>query len=406
MERLQNVIQPYAWGSRTAIAELCGAPTPSARPEAELWMGAHPVAPSRMLDGSSLLERIERAPEAELGAATLRAFGPRLPFLLKILAAEQPLSLQAHPSIAQAEEGFDREDRAGIPRDAPHRNYRDRNHKPELICALSPFVALCGFRAIEATRALFELLAVPGLSELALRLVDMRDAFAWLMTLERTARERLVGDTIAACVRLRDAGSVFSDECSWAARIGAMYPGDAGVIGALLLNLLHLQPGEAIYLPAGNLHAYLHGVGVEVMASSDNVLRGGLTPKHVDVGELLRVLDFRASPIAKALPIRVGDVEVWKTPAREFELSRVHVGASKATIEVRAPVIAICTEGTVSIADDRNTETLGRGESVFVPGSMSELALSGHGTAYLATCGDRELHEDERIAIDLADRDA
>lgn len=387
MDRLDNRVQPYAWGSRTAIAELRGAPSPSDTPEAELWMGAHPVAPSRTRDGRTLLDRIAAAPDAELGRATVAAFGPRLPFLLKVLAAEQPLSLQAHPSIAQAEEGFDREERAGIPRDAAHRSYRDRNHKPELICALSPFVALCGFREVEATRALFSALAVPGLSELSARLPDLRGAFEWLMTLERGRRETLVRETVDACARVRDAGGAFADECSWGARIGALYPGDAGVVGALLLNLVHLAPGEAIYLPAGNLHAYLHGLGVEVMASSDNVLRGGLTPKHVDVAELLRVLDFRAGPVAKVHPTREGRVEVWKTEAREFELSRVHASNDEVRICVRAPIIVLCTAGTVTLEDDRGSETLGRGESVFVPGSASRLAVRGDGVAFLATCG-------------------
>lgn len=388
MERLENRIQPYAWGSRTAIAELRGANSPSATPEAELWMGAHPVAPSRSArDGRTLIDRIAAAPEAELGAATLSAFGPRLPFLLKVLAAEQPLSLQAHPSIAQAEEGFEREERAGVPRDAAHRNYRDKNHKPELICALSPFVALCGFRAIESTRALVDALSVPALLELSARLDDLRGAFGWLMNLERTQREALVAQTVAACARVRDAGGAFADECAWGARIGALYPGDAGVIGALLLNLVHLSPGEAIYLPAGNLHAYLQGVGIEVMASSDNVLRGGLTPKHVDVPELLRVLDFRAGPVAKVHASRQAQLEIWKTPAREFELSRVHATEAPLTIAVRAPIIALCTSGTITLADDGGAETLGRGESVFVAGSTRALTVRGDGDAFLATCG-------------------
>jgi mannose-6-phosphate isomerase len=388
MERLDNRIQPYAWGSRTSIAELRGRDTPSDTPEAELWMGAHPLAPSRSTrDGRTLIERIAAAPEAELGAETLAAFGPRLPFLLKVLAAEQPLSLQAHPSIAQAEEGFDREERASVPRDAPHRNYRDRNHKPELICALSPFVALCGFRELEGTRALLDRLAVPALAQLSQRLGDLRSAFAWLMTLAPAERQALVSDTIAACTRVAAAGGAFADECSWGARIGAIYAGDAGVIGALLLNLVHLAPGEAIYLPAGNLHAYLHGVGVEVMASSDNVLRGGLTPKHVDVPELLRVLDFRAGAVEKVLPMREGSVDVWKTPAREFELSRVRGTDAPITLPVHAPIIAICTSGTVALTDEHGTETLGRGDSVFVAGSTRSLTARGDGEVYLATCG-------------------
>jgi mannose-6-phosphate isomerase len=383
MYRLDNTIQRYAWGSRTALGELRGAPVPTEHPEAELWMGAHPVAPSRTSDGRTLIERIDSAPSTELGEDTVRAFGPRLPFLLKVLAAEQPLSLQAHPSIAQAEEGFDREERAGVPRNAPNRNYRDRNHKPELICALTPFTALCGFRAIEQTRALFEQLAVPELAE---RSADLRATFEWLMTLERAPREALVARVVASCEHVQDAA--FAQERAWALRIARLYPGDAGVIGALLLNLIDLRPGEAIYLPAGNLHAYLRGVGVEVMASSDNVLRGGLTPKHVDVAELLRILDFRSGPVSILTPTRVGALDVWRTPAREFELSRA---TGDASLDVRSPLIALCIAGTVSLTDDSGTENLGRGESVFVPGTSRKLALRGEGTTYLATCGGRAL---------------
>jgi len=381
MYRLDNTIQRYAWGSRTALGELRGAPVPTEDPEAELWMGAHPVASSRVEGGRTLIDRIDEDPATELGSASLAAFGPRLPFLLKVLAAEQPLSLQAHPSIAQAEEGFEREEQAGVPRTAPNRNYRDRNHKPELISAVSPFDALCGFRAVDDTRRLFERLDQP---DLAARVADLRSMFAWLMTLDPGEREALVCRVVAACHGVRD--GAFADECAWATRIAGLYPGDAGVIGALLLNLVHLEPGEAIYLPAGNLHAYLHGVGIEVMASSDNVLRGGLTPKHVDVPELLRILDFTSGPVAKLMPTRVGALETWRTPAREFALFRAR-GATT-TIRVPGPLIALCTEGTVSLTDDRGTEQLGRGESAFVAGSTSQLAVRGEGVAYLATCGD------------------
>ncbi len=375
MERLVNTVQPYAWGSTTAIAALQGRP-PAATKEAELWMGAHPSAPSRV-HGSTLLARIAEAPERALGTAALRRFGPRLPFLFKILAAEEPLSLQAHPSIAQAEAGYEREDRAGIARDAPNRNYRDRNHKPELLCALGPFVALCGFRDIAATRALFEALAVPGLQ--ALDLGDLRETFRTIMTTDVSA---LVFEVSAACEKLT--GGPFALEAEWGARLGQKHPGDAGVLGALMLNLVVLAEGEAIYLPAGNLHAYLHGVGVEIMANSDNVLRGGMTPKHVDVEELMRVLDFRAGPVAKVLPTRRGPLEVWETAAAEFELARARV-SGEARVDVRAPIIALCTEGSLEADDGASREPLRAGDSVFVPGSAATLTLRGDGTAYLAT---------------------
>lgn len=375
MERLINTVQPYAWGSRTAIAALQGR-EPGGRPEAELWMGAHPSAPSRV-SGETLLARIDADPEGALGRATVARFGPRLPFLFKVLAADEPLSLQAHPSIADAEAGFAREDAAGIARDAPNRNYRDQNHKPELLCALGPFVALCGFRDPGETRAFFAALGAPGLRALALD--DLKQTLRAIMTTDVSA---LVAEAGAACARLR--GGRFALEAEWGARLAEKHPGDAGVIGALLLNLVVLDAGEAIYLPAGNLHAYLHGVGVELMANSDNVLRGGMTPKHVDVDELMRVLDFRAGPVAKVLPVERGPLEVWETAAEEFELARARV-AGAARVPVRAPIIALCTEGALSADDGRSREELRAGDSVFVPGSATTLALEGQGTVYLAT---------------------
>lgn len=395
MDLLENVVQPYAWGSRTAIAELRGLSSPSPTPEAELWMGAHPGAPSISVRGEERLtlgDRIARAPEAELGPRVVSSFGAELPFLLKILAAEQPLSLQAHPSLAQAARGFDAEEAAGVPRSAAHRNYKDRNHKPELICALTPFDALCGFRAVDDTLAMF--LELGTLGALCERLQSgLREAFAWLMGLPRDACRALVEATLAACAR--PGSPRFAREREWALRLGETYPGDVGVIGAMLLNLVRLQPGEAIYLPAGNLHAYLHGVGVEIMASSDNVLRGGLTPKHVDVPELLTVLEFRAGPVDKVLPEREGPsaeasvYEHWRTPAREFALSRVTLRGGAWSLPRQrlgdAPIVAICTEGSVLARDDRSATNLTGGGAVFVPASAERLELSGRGAVFLAT---------------------
>lgn len=385
MDLLENVVQPYAWGSRTSIAELRGRPTPSPAPEAELWMGAHAGAPSisvRDGDRCTLGERIARAPEAELGRRVVGTLGRELPFLLKILAAEQPLSLQAHPTLEQARAGFAAEEASGVPRNAPHRNYKDANHKPELICALSPFDALCGFRALDDTRALFAELGT--LDELSERLRDgLRDAFGWLMGLDRARQTAMVDATLAACARAPCPR--FARERAWALRLGEAYPGDVGVIGALLLNLLRLEPGEAIYLPAGNLHAYLQGVGVEIMASSDNVLRGGLTPKHVDVPELLRVLDFQDGPVSKVLPARDGALETWRTPAREFTLSRVTLDGGSWSSAIDAATIAICTAGELVARDAVSERPIARGESVFVPASSARLELNGRGAVFLAS---------------------
>lgn len=391
MDRLRNRIQHYAWGSRSAIADLCGRLSPSPEPEAELWLGAHPSAPSEIERGGAWhpLDRVIAAdPARELGARCLADLGAELPFLLKVLAAAQPLSLQAHPTLVQAAAGFDREEARGIPRDAPHRSYRDRNHKPELICALARFHALSGFREVEQSRALFDALAAPelGFVREALSAGDagLAALFREIMALGPEARDRVVGETLAACRRVVDEGGPFAAECQWALRFGELYPNDAGVLSALLLNLVVLEPGEAIYLPAGNLHAYLEGVGIEIMASSDNVLRGGLTPKHVDVEELCSVLRFEGGNVEVIHPSRSGAEDRYETPAREFRLSKL-TGA--AGVQPVGPEIVICTAGPVTLTTAAGTLELARGESAFVSASDGRYHASGHGTLFRATIG-------------------
>lgn len=398
MDLLDNVIQPYAWGSRTALAELMARPCPSPTPEAELWMGAHPGAPSRVRRGNetaSLLDVIRQAPEHELGEAITRRFGAELPFLLKVLAAGAPLSLQTHPSLSQAREAFARENALGIPLSAPHRNYKDANHKPELICALTPFDALCGFRQADETLELFDALAVPALEPLLGSLRESPDAsgvrsmFEALMTLPRGERGALVGMAVASCAQRAARSAPYAEEMRWAVRLAEQYPGDPGVLGALMLNLVRLAPGEAIYLPAGNLHAYLEGVGVEIMANSDNVLRGGCTPKHVDVPELLRVLDFRCGPIP---PMRAhaahGGEEVYATPTEEFRLSRIPLapGASVRPAR-RGAEILLCIEGRARLSCGDTTLELTRGTSAFVSASRGPYGLEGDGVVFRATAG-------------------
>jgi mannose-6-phosphate isomerase len=398
MDLLDNVIQPYAWGSRTAIAELLGQPSPSSACQAELWMGAHPGAPSRVnrpTGGVSLLEAIRASPERELGEQVTRRFGAELPFLFKVLAAETPLSLQTHPSLAQAREGYARENALGVPVGAPHRNYKDANHKPELICALTPFDALCGFRSADETLALFDSLGVAALEPLLAPLRASPDAkgvarmFEALMTLPREQRGPLVDAVVSACAAREGKGGRFAAELKWALRLGELYAGDPGVIGSLMLNLVRLRPGEAIYLSAGNLHAYLRGVGVELMANSDNVLRGGCTPKHVDVPELLRVLDFRCGPIGLVPAATTDGVEsVYPTPTDEFRLSRFQLrpGVS-AQPRRRGPEILLCTEGSARLSAGGQSLALPRGASVFVSAAEGAYTLEGEGVVYRATSG-------------------
>ncbi|NUP19924.1 MAG: mannose-6-phosphate isomerase, class I, partial [Streptomyces sp.] len=287
MDRLDNTVRPYAWGSTTAIPQLLGI-EPTGEPQAEMWMGAHPGAPSRTARGT-LVEVIDADPERELGATAVAKFGPRLPFLLKILAAGAPLSLQVHPNLAQAKEGYEDEERRGIPVAAGHRNYKDANHKPELICALTEFDGLCGFRdPLQAADAL-DGLGVDSLKPYVDLLhahpedAALREVLTAILTADPDEMARTVADAAAACTRLGGDYARYAD-------IAHHFPGDPGVIAAMLLNHVRLQPGEALFLGAGIPHAYLNGLGVEIMANSDNVLRCGLTPKHVDVPELLRVV--------------------------------------------------------------------------------------------------------------------
>ncbi|MEU9287363.1 mannose-6-phosphate isomerase, class I [Streptomyces sp. NPDC048275] len=380
MDRLDNTVRPYAWGSTTAIPRLLGV-QPTGEPQAEMWMGAHPGAPSRTARGP-LTEVIDEDPEQELGRAAVAKFGPRLPFLLKILAAGAPLSLQVHPNLEQAKEGYEDEEERGIPMDAPHRNYKDANHKPELICALTEFDGLCGFRAPDETAELLAGLDVDSLKPYVDLLhahpeeAALREVLTALLSADREEMARTVNETAAACARLGGAYAPYVD-------LAHHYPGDPGVIAAMLLNYVQLQPGEALFLGAGVPHAYLNGLGVEIMANSDNVLRCGLTPKHVDVPELLRIVHFEAGDPGVLRPEASPDgEEVYATPIDEFHLSRyaLAAGAGPHDLTRATPQILLCTAGEVR-ADG---STLTPGQSVFVPAGQ-KAEVSGSGTIFRAT---------------------
>jgi len=396
MLRLENPIQNYTWGSHSAISRLLRGTSPSEKPEAELWLGAHPQAPSRVLpSGEPLTALIEREPARILGPEIAARYGARLPFLFKVLAAESPLSLQAHPTLEQARSGFDAEQALKIPLDAPERNYKDRSHKPELLCALTPFAALCGFRAVPETRELFRTLRAPRIpyaNEVLAQLqteADLPAVFRALMTATKERRAELAQQTLDRCTDLAAFEGPFQKEFSWAVRIGMLYPGDVGIVTALLLNLVRLAPGEAIYLPAGNLHAYLQGMGMEIMANSDNVLRGGLTQKHVDVPELTRVLDFHAGPVGILQGEQRGSARVYQTPAPEFELQSFHVlpGESPSVTDRRGPEIVFCEQGELSIQCGAETHSLTHGQALFVAAAEPGYAIRGEGRLFRASVG-------------------
>lgn len=387
MLRLDNPIQPYLWGSKTAIPGLLGLAA-TEEPAAELWMGAHPRAPSMVLDadGGSLRERIEADAAALLGAGVAERFG-ELPFLFKVLAAEQPLSLQAHPNLETAKRGFEREDAAGVPRDAPHRNYRDANHKPELLCALEPFEILCGFASPTAIAERLAQMECPALGPLADRLgrgdasEGLRGAFDWTLDCPAAQRQAIFPDVVAGLHRTASGRGAHARHAEALLQLAATYPGDAGVLGALLLEHRLLAPGEAVYLGAGVLHAYLGGVGVELMANSDNVLRGGMTAKHVDPEELRAVLRFEPTPPTVVHPFSTREFEsVYSTPAAEFELSVIELGGDDALLrDAHGPEILLCIEGACNVNDaSGSTLVLSAGQSLFAkPGVQTLRAPMG-----------------------------
>jgi mannose-6-phosphate isomerase len=384
---LENPILNYAWGSRHAIADLLGRPAPSAEPEAEMWIGAHPKAPSRIVSpgGLGTLDTVIQAdPVNVLGPEVCDRFGNELPFLLKVLAAAEPLSIQAHPSQEQARRGWARENAEGIPVDAPHRNYRDPNHKPELVCALSPFVALEGFRpAAEIARHLAPVASAeitPELGRLSREATPLalRALFARLMTLDSEEKAPVLKLATAEAARRRRSDPAWE----WVARLMTRYPGDVSVLSPLYLNLVTLAPGEALYLPAGELHAYLEGTAIELMANSDNVLRGGLTPKHVDVPELLATLVFEGRPPAVLTgEERDPGERVYPAPAREFELSIVEVAPARpfSPRPGRGVEVLLGLSGDTVLRAPGATHPLGQGRSLLVPASVPTYGIEGQG---------------------------
>jgi mannose-6-phosphate isomerase len=508
IRRLLPQVQPYAWGSPTAMTELLGTPS-TGGPMAELWLGDHPLLPSMVVteqlpnEKQSTEQRTTGQPPIRQATTELRTAGqpptrqvstdpkgagpgdpldhvlranpsawfrpggpaqpPSTPlissasptltaspdaaitssslrFLLKVMAIAEPLSLQTHPNKAQAEDGFAREDALGIARTAPNRNYRDPNHKPELICALTTMDALSGFRRVEETVALLRFLDDPSARLLIDSLAQgldgaMRDGLSGTIFAGSEATASFAEAARNAAIENPEYALTFG----WWAALCDRHPGDGGVAVATLLHCVRLQPGQALFLSAGNMHAYLSGVGIEIMANSDNVLRGGLTPKHVDIEELLRVTLAIAAPLPLVLPTEVTSQifapstspttrsgatidavdavdafaapsntasisastasipasisawsgEEWLVPIDDFRLLRLSGSSTRPCavwVEAR-PLVALCTEGEVRFTQGANDLLLMRGESAVIGNSESALTISGNGTAFLASAG-------------------
>jgi mannose-6-phosphate isomerase len=383
---LVGVPRNYAWGSTSVIPQLLGERAGDG-PIAELWFGAHADDPAPVPERATTLDALIAAePLALLGSAVVSAFGPRLPFLLKVLAAETPLSIQVHPNLAQARAGYAKEEADGVRRDSPNRNYRDDNHKPELLCALTPFDALCGFRPVAETLELLDALALPTLIPVAELLAGpdgLRSAFTALL---RDPDPAELAEAVADAVSgLPPHWAGVADAVGLAA---AAFPGDVGVVLALLLNHVRLAPGEAIYLGAGNVHAYLRGTGVEIMATSDNVLRCGLTPKHIDVDELLAVTDFRELAEPRWPTTSAGAAAVqFEVPVPDFLLSRLDVDGFKGSVAVghTGPHIVLSVEGAQTVRADGHSVGLTPGHAAFVAARDDWFEVRGTGVVFTAT---------------------
>lgn len=380
---LTNTPRDYAWGSTTLIADLEGR-APTGRPEAEVWFGDHPGSPARVVGA---------ARDEHLGEWRRRHGGTDgsvpLPHLTKILAAGGPLSIQVHPSREQAREGFARDEAAGIPRDADVRNYRDDNHKPEVIVALGDtFEALAGLRPVADTLRLLDALE-PGAGVAALRAQlagadeadALRGALRWVLA---AGHAEQVGEVISAARTARSAE--FADELNAVERIARVYPGDPGVVVALLMNHVTLRRGEALFVPAGALHAYLGGLGVEVMAASDNVLRGGLTGKHIDVDELLRVVDTRAGLPTVLAPVALAaGADLFAPDIDDFAVLRVDaVRGLRVVLDGDAVVVST---GASDIAGPSTSVHLEPGQGAFVTADEAHLDVSGGGAVFFTLTG-------------------
>jgi mannose-6-phosphate isomerase len=410
VDLLEPVIQPYAWGSHTAIAELQGRPAPTAAPEAELWMGAHPSAPSgvRRPGGGTTLDAVIAAdPPRELGAACAARFGGRLPFLLKVLAADKALSIQVHPSREQAEAGYREETERGLALGDKSRNYVDDWPKPEILCAVTRFEVLAGMRTTADAAALLGALRVPELAPLAANLAgadlagadlagaaspaELTRALAAILTWPAAGRAALVAAVVAACERVAAGDGEYAATAAATVRIAGDHPGDLGVVASLLLRHLVLRPGEAVFLPAGGPHSYLHGTGVELLANSDNVVRAGLTPKHIDVPELLKLIDPTAAvPVIEPRQAGAG-VLAYDSPAPEFRLYRAEPGAGEVALPGSGgPRIVLCTEGTGLLRADSATLKLARGESCYLSAQDAAVTASGPASLFVAGSGASE----------------
>ncbi|EHU7517140.1 mannose-6-phosphate isomerase [Salmonella enterica] len=382
MQKLINSVQNYAWGSKTALTELYGIANPQQQPMAELWMGAHPKSSSRITTANgetvSLRDAIEKNKTAMLGEAVANRFG-ELPFLFKVLCAAQPLSIQVHPNKRNSEIGFAKENAAGIPMDAAERNYKDPNHKPELVFALTPFLAMNAFREFSDIVSLLQ--PVAGAHSAIAHFLQAPNAerlsqlFASLLNMQGEEKSRALAVLKAAL------NSQQGEPWQTIRVISEYYPDDSGLFSPLLLNVVKLNPGEAMFLFAETPHAYLQGVALEVMANSDNVLRAGLTPKYIDIPELVANVKFEPKPAGELLTAQVknGAELDFPIPVDDFAFSLHDLTLQETNIGQHSAAILFCVEGEAVLRKDEQRLVLKPGESAFIGADESPVNASGTG---------------------------
>lgn len=392
MRLLTGTVMNYEWGSRTALPTLLGLPE-DGKPQAEYWLGAHPAGPA-LIDGDALDAWLARHPQAVRGS-TAERFGDRFPFLMKYLAADRPLSLQAHPNAAEARAGYQAEQEAGVPLDAPERGFKDPYPKPEMLVATTDFDALAGFRDPADTLELFDALDVseslePIIGPLRHRNGEaaLAEVFLDCLTADDSRRHNLE-EVVAACVRHVDDDGELGRFARAAVRLDEFFPGDTSLLAALLLNCVHLEPGQGLRVDPGVLHAYLRGEGIEILASSDNVLRGGLTNKHVDVSALISVVDFTPQPPPLVEPAEQEDgLFCYPSTAEEFALWRAELvpGRHVAVPASDTPRIMLVTAGEVDVHEGNSTTGLHQGQAAFLA-SEEHAGLTGEGTVFIGAPG-------------------
>ena len=388
MERLDGARQSYDWGSTTAIPEMLGL-EPDGAPWAEQWYGAHPAGPTRLADGRTLAALLASDPDRLLGEDVVRRFGPQLPFLLKVIAPDRALSLQVHPSLEQAARGFEQENAEGVAPDSPVRSFKDSNHKPEMVLALTRFEAVAGFRAPRRAAEVLGGLDSPLARRMrrTLRLnptrFGIRQAFTELVSTDTRPQAAEMAELVAEISRrLAEGRSPSRRVDANVVEMARAFPHDPGIAAALLLNPVTLRRGEALFVPAGSVHAYISGLGVEIMASSDNVLRAGLTTKHVDVPAMLACVDYVAAPPVRPAPEYLSRAtRAYYAPVDDFELLVTTVVPQDGRVPVpgRGPRILLGLEGTTTVTTPAGSAELTRGRALFVGADERTLAVEGEG---------------------------